>query len=229
MSFKHESKFFHAGSLTDYATSQFWQETRENLARLGAKLLTVEEANGIFFQRFFDSLCTGQSTDWPMYDCLPESDYIHIPIPYELDEHDERKIGGEFVENLIETHVKEHFSKQKYLFSGDQRECLALQFDSFSYDILHEIFSGHMTTPFVLFDENLDQCVLFHFDLCITVYSRTHKMKNLKFGGKPDSFWIDFFNENFVRGIPREIQKQIFLVNRDYVPRLPGVQKFELR
>ena len=85
-----------------------------------------------------------------------------------------------------------------------------------------------MDYPFILFDSDLDKCINFHFDLCITIYTRKASLESLLLSGIPDKVWVSYFNENFVEG-STHTQSHMNVMNEIYVPRLPGVQKFELR
>ncbi len=231
-----DENLFYFDNIQWYLKSPEAAEDRKKLLELGCKLLNLDQANKIKHQCFFDALCTRQSQPWPMYEALPEYDsgeFIHIAIPYDTDEHlryseerSEYTIDDNTISEIIEKHIDENFMEKKYLFSANPRFCLAMQFEKFTYDILMEIYSQNLNTPFVLFDEAMDKCFLFHFDLCITIYSRKNSLKNSLLAGKPDEFWIHYFNENFIKGIVQGNEHHLNVINTNYVPRLPGISKF---
>lgn len=229
--------FFCDNSRAEFLDGDATREERERLTAIGCEFLSVDAANKISHQRFFDLLRTRQVLDWPLYETLPvfeDGSYEHVPIPFHIDVHDEQQFGNRTIAKIVEDHVNSKFDETKYLFSGDPRNCLALRFEKFSYEILYLVSRGHLNNPFVLFDSRFDKCFLIHFDLCVTVFSRKNIDKKHWLGGIEDRAWISYFNRNFVSGVKDNgfhideagISFHINLVNTNYVPRLPGVNSF---
>ncbi|MEX3010525.1 hypothetical protein [Hoeflea sp. TYP-13] len=220
--------FFRQDSLTRYMTEDFFRDDRDKLEALGGRFLTVSEANEIHHQLFFDSLISSQESEHSNFECLPrfDADFVNNPIPFDVANHEDHSVGGKSLEAIVKKHVKNNFAKTKYLFSGDPRHCFALQFEEFTHDILWVIYGSNLNTPFILFDKMFDKCFNFHFDLNISIYSRKCSLSEMLLGGKDDAFWTKYFNKHFVEGVVTGNDHHLNVINNNYVPRLPGVQRF---
>ena len=219
------SLFYRPESEPNHVFDQdFGENSRKYVKDLGATLLTRKEANDIWFQGLFDLLCAEMDHCWPHYECLPLFDYINVPLPFNPEEHFEKFIDGKSISSLVEQQVNANFHAQKYLFAASPMECVAISFETFSYELLQSV-SYAASASFVLFDENLNQCFIFDDLLYLTVYSRSRELAKLQFCEKPDAHWVDYFNANCIEGmLPRE-QESFDIMNRIHIPRLPGVKK----
>lgn len=200
------------------------REIEQELADLGVKIVSRDEAFRIRFYTLFDSLRTTHQ-EYSDYECLPRSDLYSVPIPFDVGELNEHCVDGKTLETIVEDHINQSFSEIKFLFSGNPDHLINLEFKTFRFGIVDLLNFGRPNHTFVLFDEGLDRAMLFNFDLCITIFTRAEGRKANQLGGYPDEFWISYFNDNFVNG-STGTQHHLDVINCNYVPRLPGVKTF---
>jgi len=199
----------------------------EYLLNLGVKQATIREHIDFRFDKFFETRIEFDSRVLlPDTLCLPrrDSNFINLPIPYDVGDHNEILIENMFVSKIVENHVAAYFSKPLFLFSGNPYNRICLTMENFSYKMLYILMDGRMNGNFLLFDSKMDQCFNFHFDLCITIFTRLKSAKDKKLFSKEDEFWYSYFNKNF-EGYNSHHRTVIKL---DYGSKIPEI-KLELR
>jgi len=217
-------KFYNEGATNSLAKYGNKEEKRD-LNQLGVTILGLDEANAFWFDSFFDSLRTSHSQNYASYECLPKSKFCSVPIPYDITELDDYDIEGKAIELILEDHVNNCFSELKYLFCGHPNDPIALRFKKFDMNIIYTLTCGRANYCFVLFDASLEKAFLFHFDLCITVFTRKDAAKDEQLGEISDAIWIKYFNDKFVKG-STGVQHHLDIINQNYVPRLKGIKHF---
>lgn len=193
------------------------EQGRCNLTKIGVRVIPVDEANPLVPTLLFDSVAVEGGIL-----ALPKADMINVPIPYEPLDHEEHNIDGISLERIVEDHVNKFFSDRKYLVSARRDVFLALEFNHFSYEILFDIQSGHLTTPLIMFDDSKDKAVFFEYDLAINTLSVKREYASELLFGKEPAFWVDYFNKNFLNGISYN-ENHIGIVRRYYGSIIKGL------
>lgn len=204
------------------------QKYIKELSYLGCKFLELDEANNIGHGKLFDTLSTSQEKLWTMKTALPlapNKERINIPFPYDAIEHEDHKIGKNSISSIVENYINENFSEEKFLFSTIEENFIAISFSKFSYDILECIYSGNLTTPFVIFDENVNDCFIVDFELCINIMSLNNFASN-EFAEIEFSDILEYFRENFIECVTHGNQHHLNMINVNFVPRIEGLSNF---
>ena len=196
--------------LLESAKSYFLSNGIETIDYRNANLFNIDEV--------FDSVKIGKN-----YLALPKKAMVNVPVPYDPLCHDEYAIGGNSIEYIIEKHVNLFFRGKKFIFSGRPDIFLAIVFDTFSYQILSEIHSGHLTTPMIMTDTSKKRLMFFEYDLEINTYSRDLSVDRETLGGITDTEWLSYFNENYIKSISYN-ENHIDIINRYYAKIIDGIK-----
>jgi hypothetical protein len=223
--------FYRPDADIQFQIDDFWKSDRERLANLGCRFLSIEEANRVGFCALFDLLIQYNQSFGEIFDCLPrqDPDFTHAPIPFSYEEHDKQFIDRSDLQTLIERHVNNNYAARKFLFLCKPNICIALEFDHFCYEIIHAMSTGWANDWILICDENTDQGIFFCEDGGMSFYSRRSAARCENFCGRPNSFWIDYFNANFVDGVAHAVQGYFDFVNVNYGSRIPNLARFKAR
>lgn len=228
-SIKH--KFYYEGSLSWCVESDPIKATPRKNPSDKYRYLSINEANKLNVLSFFNLKTefrrfSGNENGYLISLAFPNTDLNNaIPIPFEIAEHENRIVADKSIQEIIEIHVERHFSGKKFLFSTNPRDCLCLEFNKFSYEDYLYVFEGtHLTTPFCLFDETVENCIYFDFDLSLTVFLRKKELPNIELGGLPKSFWFNLFEQNFTDAVIKGNQSHLDYVNKNIVPLFPKLK-----
>lgn len=141
--------------------SEFWMQERKYLTEVGAKLLTVDEANN---HPFNDLLNRGINDTKPYLN----TDYNYFCIPYELDE----EIEGEsslLAEKVISDLINENLLGKFYIASTDAELGCFGECNYIDEKIIWNFSSPHLNTPFLIFDDNKEFFALIDYDLPLQI------------------------------------------------------------
>ncbi len=151
--------FYIEGS-DEFYFGEFWEPNRIALQKQQAAMLPREDAN---------QLRIGDLLRKSVGDAKPDlnRDYDYFAIPYELDDDvhfHERKLTDRIID-LINANLP----NEKFFASTDQNKCCVVRTAMFNEEMLWAAASGHLNTPFVIFDEKKDFFMLLDYDLPIQV------------------------------------------------------------
>ncbi len=152
-------RFYDLNSDEHYSSS-FWSGERSGLRKLNSRLITVAEANLLSV----NSLISNSKADLKL---SSDSDFYYLAIPYELD--DKIYCGESLLYNEIVNLINKKLLGLKYLASTDRDKCCVVELNKFSLDIFWAIASGHLNTPFVIFNESKQCFFMLHYDLPIQI------------------------------------------------------------
>lgn len=151
--------FYIEGS-DEFYFGDFWEQNRIALQKQEAAMLSREEANQL---RIVDLFRKSVGDDKPNLN----RDYDYFAIPYELDDDvyfKECKLIDCII-NLINTNLH----NEKFFASTDDDKCCVVRTAKFNEEILWAAASGHLNTPFVIYDEHKDLFMLLDYDLPIQI------------------------------------------------------------
>ena len=219
---------------SEVASAPFLQNTAKDsplsrLVNMGCEVMSAEEANELRHGQLFDTLLSSQGNKWSLCEALPLipcGEWIHLPFPYDAVEHEDHQIENIPISEMISHQVNANFSKNKFIFSANPSNPIALRFVRFSYEIFEELHSENLVTPFVLFDVNFDRCLLINFDLCISILSFRVGVFDTVSGIGFEKI-LEYFNNHFIDGAEGG-QHHLDVVNANYVPRIEGVKELAL-
>jgi hypothetical protein len=149
------SEFYIKGSDELYF-GPFWEGERRVLSEESATLMTREEANGLHVESMFIKELNDDKPN------LKRS-YNFFAIPYELDD-DILFNGRRLIEVIIDL-VNSQLKSEIYCASTDRDKCCVVKSRRFSERMIWSISSGHLNTPFIVFDKRKDFFLLFDYDL----------------------------------------------------------------
>ncbi len=145
--------------------SQFWSQEREYLDEVGARLLSVNEANIHSFSGLMIQGCHGIVGNEAMKPRLNHS-YHYFCIPYELGE----KIENELIpETIISQLINDNLDNPIFIASTDASfgcfsECLYI-----NEEIIWNFVASHLNTPFLIFDDKKEVFALIDYDLPLQI------------------------------------------------------------
>lgn len=177
------SEFYQKGSDSLYFGS-LWRRERNVLEEAAAELLTVAYANQLAVETLFSphrSLAKPQLSD----------DYHYLAFPYELD--DEIRIESHTLADEIVSLINRMLDSPKYLASTDPEKCCVVRLKDFSLDIFWAISSGHLNTPFVVFDEYKNFYIILDYDLPVQVVGYRAEALDQEFVRK----WTIYFQHHW--------------------------------
>jgi hypothetical protein len=149
---------FYSENSDELYRSFIWEGERKTLENNGAILLSVDQANRLDVDEFF-SRAGG--------DIKPvlSKEFDYFVLPYELDDQMllEGRRGSSCIDAVVEM-VSEYFRKP-YIASTDANSCCVVRANTLNADVIWSLFSGHLNTPFIVFDEVKQTLVLIDFDL----------------------------------------------------------------
>lgn len=152
------SEGFYLENSDELYRSSIWEGERKTLEDNGAILLSADQANHLDIDEFFSRAAA---------DIKPvlSKKFDYFALPYELDDQVllEGRRGGSCIDVVIEM-VREYF-KKPYIASTDANSCCVVQAKNLNADVIWSLFSGHLNTPFIVFDEARLTLVLIDFDL----------------------------------------------------------------
>ena len=192
-------------------------EAEDFFASEGITLVPFEEANAVVPTELFNSVKLGRN-----FLAIPVPQRVNVPIPYEPGAHCEYKIDGVRLSSIIEEYINSRLSDEKYIFSLSTDAYFAIKFKKFSYEILYNIYHGHLNTPMMLCDNCHEFSIIFEFDLEINTISRPLTHTSDLIGGRPDEYWISYFNDNFLESISYS-EMHINIINDLYGSVIKGV------
>jgi hypothetical protein len=151
--------FYIEGS-DEFYFGEFWEQNRIALQKQEADMLSREEANQLKIGDLFRKSVGDEKPNL-------NRDYDYFAIPYELDDDvyfKERKLKDCII-NLINTNLH----NEKFFAATDDDKCCVVRTAIFNEEILWAAASGHLNTPFVIFDEKKDFFMLLDYDLPIQI------------------------------------------------------------
>ncbi len=175
--------FYIEGS-DEFYFGEFWEQNRIALQKQEAAMLSREDANQL---KIGDLFRKSVGDDKPSLN----RNYDYFAIPYELDDdvHFEEHRLIDRIINLINTHLH----NMKFFASTDYDKCCVVRTAAFNEEILWAAASGHLNTPFVIFDEQKDFFVLLDYDLPIQIIGYQKGCLPLKEVEK----WKSFFHKEW--------------------------------
>ncbi|MFA6902608.1 MAG: hypothetical protein WC236_05960 [Gallionellaceae bacterium] len=196
--------FYIKGS-DEFYFGEFWEENRIALQKQQAVLLATEEANQLKVGNLFRK---------SVGDSKPNlnRDYDYFAIPYELD--DEVYFNECKLIDCIINLINENLHDEKFFASTDNDKCCVIRTAIFNKEILWAASSGHLNTPFVIFDEKYDCFVLLDYDLPIQIIG--YKKGYLAF--KEVAQWKNYFRKEWTAVLRKykKYQNLQSLVDRYY-------------
>lgn len=179
-------KYYISGSDTYYLESSRWVEERDFLMNNECRLLNVDEANQFDLTIFFK-----KNDD----DIKPNLDknFKYFIIPYELDDC---IVGDLSADEIIIGLISDNLKSNIYLASTDKDKCCFVECKEINEDILYNLYSNHINTPFVIFDKNKNFFSLVDFDLPIQIIGYKGEVldKNEFISNRVSQLgWLDLF------------------------------------
>lgn len=151
-------KGFYQEKSDELYRSPIWEGERNVLENNGASLLSFDQANDLDIDEFFSRVGG---------DIKPvlSKTFDYFALPYELDDEMllEGRQGGSCIDAVVEM-VSEYLRKP-YIASTDANSCCVVRANTLNADVIWSLFSGHLNTPFIVFDEARLTLVLIDFDL----------------------------------------------------------------
>ena len=194
--------------------------TRAFLADKGIRIIPYDEAHSLVPTGIFSNYVVEGGVL-----AIPNPNRINTPIPFEPMDHKEHFVDGRSLEEILENYISDNFSKKKYLFSADPNVFLAIELGIFSYSILENLYTGHMTTPIVVFDDELLHAIYFENDFAINTISIDNSCGYEVVGEMDRTFWVNYFNANFLEGISYG-NHGVNLINKYYRKSIDGLRMF---
>lgn len=152
------SEGFYLENSDELYRSFIWEGERKTLEDNGAVLLSVDQANHLDVDEFFSRTAA---------DIKPvlSKKFDYFALPYELDDQVllEDRRDRSCIDVVIEM-VGEYF-REPYIASTDASSCCVVRANTLNADVIWSLFSGHLNTPFIVFDEARLTLVLIDFDL----------------------------------------------------------------
>lgn len=182
-------EFYIKGSDEHYFGS-FWEGERKALLEEFSSLITREEANELHVE---DMFFKEQTDDNPRLN----RSYNFFAIPYELDD-DVAFNGRVLIESIIDL-VNSHMKSDVYCASTDRDKCCVVRCRRLSEEIIWSISSGHLNTPFIVFDKQKDFFLLYDYDLPVQIVGYKD--------GVMDEVEVDAWKEFFVEEWPNVLKK----------------------
>ncbi|MFT3688254.1 hypothetical protein [Paenirhodobacter sp.] len=194
---------------------------------MSIRLLTTDQAHELEHSRLFDLLLFKgiRSNHILSLPLLPLSNSVrHIAIPFNIERHDSISTMGGALENVISKFINVAMSSRKYIFSCDPRHFVAAEIGDFSYDVaLGLAQNGGGDSDFIVFDDKRLTWMTYSTGRPIVIVTRRNicpESENIC--GIPDNYWPKFFSENIYNSVHGCSSDYIELLNRTYIPRLPG-------
>lgn len=175
--------FYIEGS-DEFYCGEFWEQNKIALQKQEAVMLSRDDANQL---KIGDLFRKSVGDDKPNLN----RDYDYFAIPYELDDDvhfKERKLI-DCITNLINTNLH----NEKFFASTDDDKCCVVRTAIFDEEILWAAASGHLNTPFVIFDERKNFFMLLDYDLPIQIIGYEKGCLPLEEVEK----WKDFFHKEW--------------------------------
>jgi len=149
---------FYLDKSDEFYFGDFWKGERDALKSENAFLLPRDEANKLNIEEFFKK-SSG--------DIKPRlnKEFDYFAIPYELD--DEVMFEGSRLADSIVKLINENLGEEVYFASTDNDKCCVIKMNKFSEAIFWNAASGHLNTPFIVFDKSKLFFVLLDYDLPI--------------------------------------------------------------
>lgn len=151
--------YYAYGSDEYYLESNYWAKEREFFLKNQCILMNVNEANrfdlSIFFKKNNDDVKP-----------LLNQDFTYFIIPYELDDIvDNDSTAYDIIIQLVSNNIKDSI----YIASTDNDKCCFIKCENITEDILYNLYSNHLNTPFIIFGEDRNFFSLIDFDLPIQI------------------------------------------------------------
>ena len=149
--------YYNEGSDVSYSDEYYYYE-KLLLAMHGAHLLDLEKANSIGVQDLIHGINQHQKA-------VINSVYKVMILPYELDDEmpGYGMEGVEFISKVIEDNLE----KDIYLASTNPDMGCVAKSSSVNSQIIYGVSTGHINTPFVIFDKHKEFAVIVDFDFPI--------------------------------------------------------------
>lgn len=153
---------FYSENSDELYRSFIWEGERKALENNGAILLSVDQANRLDIDEFFSR------SEGDIKPVLSRT-FDYFALPYELDDQLllEARKGSSCIDAVVEI-IGEYF-REPYIASTDADSCCVVRAKSLNADVIWSLFSGHLNTPFIVFDETRLTLVLIDFDLPIQI------------------------------------------------------------
>lgn len=177
------SEFYRKGSDSLYFGSP-WGGERNVLEAVGAELLKVADANQLALETL---LSPNRNFVKPQL----SDDYHYLAFPYELD--DEASIASRTLADEIISLINCMLGSPIYLASTDPEKCCVVRLKHFILDVFWAISSGHLNTPFAVFDEHKSFYMILDYDLPIQVVGYRPGMLKQEFVQK----WTKYFQRHW--------------------------------
>ena len=142
-----------------YLKSDYWTEERDFLLSHNCRLLNINQANNFPLENFF------RKNDNDIKPVL-NLEFQYFILPYELDDE---IIDGITADEIIISLISENLQHNIYLASTDSDKCCFIECKKLNEDILYNLYSTHINTPFIVFGEDTNFFALVDFDLPIQV------------------------------------------------------------
>lgn len=173
------SEFYIQGSDELYF-GPFWEGERRVLSNELACMMTREEANELHLESMFSKEI---NDDKPYL----KNNYNFFAVPYELD--DDISFNDQKLIEAVVDLVNSQLESEIYYASTDRDKCCVVKSTKFSEKIIWSISSGHLNTPFIVFDKSKDFFLLYDYDLPVQLVG----YKNGVLRDEDVSLWKDFF------------------------------------
>lgn len=194
---------------TGYYTGRYGPEIYSGFAfrlkALGVRFLDTAEANAIGFERLFRPEFTREEAEHPENDYPPlafaHSDMDSFLIPFAFENTNKVRLpNGVNLADAFQLHVNQHFGGKKRIFITDWDETLAAECDYYMNEILYMLIFAHNNSSFVLFGEDMEQCLIIHCEISVMIYSQK-KGLGVTFAGMSKEEWVAYFNDRYLGGM----------------------------
>lgn len=148
---------FYSDKSDDWYFGDFWKAERNELSKINAKLITLDEANRLPISTLFSK---------NMGEAMPKPDidnaFKYFAFPYELDDDN-------FPVMELNGLINQYIEGKKYFASTNKEQACVIEHERFSDDLFWICASGHLNTPFVVFNEKCECFVILDYDLPIQI------------------------------------------------------------
>lgn len=179
------TKFYYENS-DEFYSSFAWKSERQVLKDNHSYLLAVDEANDLNVEAFFSR---GKGDAKPILN----QDYSFFAIPHELDDlFFLDSIDGDCLSTVLAL-ANKYLTGPKYIASTDPKKCCVVATQELNEDVVWSLFSGHLNTPFLIFDINRLVFILIDFDLPLQIFG----FKSNRISIDEIDFWREYVRKNW--------------------------------
>lgn len=146
---------------------------------------------------------------------LPTNRLKTVVLPHYPLDHDEFKIDGRVIEDIIVEYINCHFSGEKYIFLAEFQNSTMFKFSKFTYDIISVFTPVYVDHPIIIASSDFSSFFCLDLDFCVSFI--TGKEEGFDLGGICWDRWNDYYRDNY-KNIGEEMgeRRNFFLENLIY-------------